>query len=145
MRKQPLRLDKENSLVTFKLRPSAAMMKENSPICASPMPTRSAVLSFVTGNEGSERAGDHLTHHDHRGDDKIGPAYLTRSVGSMSRPMETKKTALNMSRSGSISASIRRIWRASAMMAPIRNAPSATLYSSFTASNETPKQSPRRR
>ncbi len=28
------------SLVTFKLTPSAAMMKENSPICDRPMPTR---------------------------------------------------------------------------------------------------------
>ncbi len=38
---------------------------------------------------------------------------------------------------------MRTIWRASAMMAPMRKAPSATLYFNFTARSETPKQSPR--
>ncbi len=54
--------------------------------------------------------------------------------------METKKTALKRSRTGFISISIRAICRASAMTAPIRNAPSATLKPSFAASSETPKQ-----
>ena len=72
----------------------------------------------------------------------IGQAYSTRIFGSISRPMATKKIALNMSRTGSINRSICTNWRDSAMIAPIRKAPSTMLYSSFTTSRQKPKHRP---
>ena len=57
----------------------------------------------------------------------IGQAYSTTTPGSNIKPMATKKIALNMSRIGSIRCSMRLSERDSAITAPIRNAPSATL------------------
>ncbi|MNV83279.1 hypothetical protein D3C71_1770720 [compost metagenome] len=56
--------------------------------------------------------------------------------------MATKKMALNRSRTGSIRLSIFSNWRDSAMIAPIRKAPSTMLYSSFTTSRQKPKHRP---
>ncbi|MDT4814344.1 hypothetical protein FQZ97_473440 [compost metagenome] len=72
----------------------------------------------------------------------IGQAYSTSTLGSIKRPMATKKMALNMSRTGSIRRSICTSWRDSAMIAPIRKAPSTMLYSSFTTSRQKPKHRP---
>ncbi|MNL47810.1 hypothetical protein D3C87_1706160 [compost metagenome] len=72
----------------------------------------------------------------------IGQAYCSRIIGSSISPMATKKIALNKSRTGSIKRSIFSNCRDSAMIAPIRNAPSTMLYSSLTTSRQKPKHRP---
>ena len=57
----------------------------------------------------------------------MGRACVTIIAGLMSMPMVTKKIALNMSRMGSMRCSIFLSSRDSAMIAPMRNAPSAML------------------
>ena len=56
----------------------------------------------------------------------MGQRYCQTRWGSISIPMVTKKMALNMSRTGAVSFSILWMGRASAITAPMRNAPSAT-------------------
>ena len=49
-----------NSLVTCSVRPSAAMMNENSPICERPMPTRSEVRRSLPAMNAPSDTGQHL-------------------------------------------------------------------------------------
>ena len=114
-------------LVTPRFCPSAAMMKENSPIWASPMPTRREVR--VSWPERKVPKVQLATCPTMTATliTTMGCQYCASRAGSIIRPMATKKTALNMSRTGSTRASIRWISRDSAITAPMRKAPRATL------------------
>jgi len=131
------------SLVTFSVRPREAMMKENSPICAKPMPVRKALRVSCPPTNVPNVQVTTFPATTAMVMTTMGSQCRTSMPGSISSPMATKKIALNMSRTGSIIFSTRWISRDSAMTAPIKNAPSATLYPSFTASNENPKHSPK--
>ena len=131
-----------NRLVTFRFWPSEAMMKENSPIWASPIPTRREVRVSWPDKKVPKVQLATCPTITARLITTIGFQYCASSTGSIIRPMATKNTALNMSRTGSISASIRWISRDSAITAPMRKAPSATLYPSFRARRDRPKHSP---
>ncbi len=114
-------------LVTPSARPSEAMMKENSPICARPMPTRSEVRASLPAAKVPSVQLTILPSTTTVVMTMMGTAYSTSTLGSTSMPMVTKKMALNMSRRGSVMRSMSRISRDSAMMAPITKAPSAML------------------
>src|SRR5215475_9474740 len=83
------------------------MMNENSPICASPMPTRSEVR--VSCPASSVPAVQVVTFPATTASvmNVIGTAYSSSSFGSMSMPMATKNTAANMSRTGAVRCSMR--------------------------------------
>ncbi len=103
------------------------MMKENSPICARPMPTQSEVRRSRPPTKTPKLQVMHLAHDDQQRKDEDRPRIIARAFsGSISMPMVTKKMALNMSRTGAVSSSILWICRDSAITAPMRNAPSAT-------------------
>ncbi|MDR6356412.1 hypothetical protein Q3H58_003083 [Pseudomonas psychrotolerans] len=118
------------------------MMKENSPICARPIPTRSEVRPSLPAIRVPRLQARILPSTTATLITVIGQAYSISTLGSSKSPMATKKMALNMSRKGSTSFSIFSSWRDSAMMAPIRKAPSTTLYSSLATSRQKPKHSP---
>ncbi len=128
--------------MTCSVMPSAAMMNENSPICDSPMPTRSEVRPSLPAIKAPRPQDNILPSTTATVITAIGQAYCSRICGSIIKPMATKKIALNMSRTGSIRRSILINWRDSAMIAPIRNAPSTMLYSSLTTSRQKPKHRP---
>ncbi|MCY1432507.1 hypothetical protein D9M71_485070 [compost metagenome] len=96
----------KKSLVTCRVMPSAAMMKENSPICESPIPTRSEVRPSLPAIKAPMPQDSILPSTTAMVMTTIGQAYSTRIEGSISKPMATKKMALNRSRTGSISRSI---------------------------------------
>ncbi|MNZ99973.1 hypothetical protein D3C78_1193180 [compost metagenome] len=76
--------------------PSAAMMKENSPICAMPMPTRSEVRPSWPATKAPRPQLSSLPSTTARLIAAIGQACSRSTAGSISRPMATKKIALNM-------------------------------------------------
>src|SRR5471030_1735690 len=127
---------------TCKVMPSAAMMKENSPICERPIPTRSEVLPSLPAIKAPRPQESTLPSTTATVITAIGHAYCSRIIGSSIRPMATKKMALNRSRTGSIRRSIFSSCLDSAMIAPIRKAPRTMLYSSLTTNRQKPKHSP---
>ena len=114
-------------LVTFKVMPREAMMKENSPICANPIPTRSEVRLSFPATKVPKLQVTILPRTTTRVTIRIGSQCSRSIFGSIIRPIATKKMALNMSRMGSVRISMRPISRASAMTAPMIKAPRATL------------------
>ena len=73
---------------------------------------------------------------------RAGSAYWVSMTGSIFRPIATKNSAANMSRSGSIRCMTFSALRASATTAPTRKAPSATLNPIQAASRLAPKHKP---
>ena len=102
-------------------------MKENSPICARPIPTRSEVRLSFPATKVPKLQLTTFPSTTTRVMTRTGSQCSSNIAGSINRPIATKKMALNMSRMGSVRISIRPISRASAMTAPMMNAPSATL------------------
>ncbi|MNC50967.1 hypothetical protein D3C75_1002410 [compost metagenome] len=102
-------------------------MKENSPICDRPMPTRSEVRPSLPTTKAPRLQLRILPSTTATLITAIGQACAWSTAGSISRPMVTKKMALNMWRNGSTSRSICASWRDSAMIAPLRKAPSTRL------------------
>src|SRR5260363_192337 len=104
-----------------------AIMNENSPICARLIPMRIDVrpsCPAVKAPRPQERIFPNTTTGIMIA---IGPAYSTRTCQASISPIAMKKIALNISRSETISRSIACRARDSAIMAPIRKAPSAML------------------
>jgi len=76
--------------VTLSVTPSDAMMKENSPICDRPMPTRSDVrVSLPPTNARTNRSTPSRNHRQR--DDQNGLPVVISIPGLISNPMATKK------------------------------------------------------
>ena len=128
--------------MTPSVRPSVAMTKENSPICDRPVPTRTAVRKSCPATTVPNVLPTIWPIITTSEMPTMGTMCCHNSSGSTNRPIATKNTAVNRSRTGSTSDSIRRLCADSAMTAPTRNAPSATLKPSLSAISAVPKQSP---
>ena len=128
--------------VTPIVRPSVAITNENSPICDRPVPTRTAVRKSCPATTVPNVLPAICPIITTSEMPTMGTMCCHNSPGSTNRPIATKNTAVNRSRTGSTSDSMRRLCFDSAITAPTRNAPSATLKPSLAATSDVPKHSP---
>ena len=82
-------------------------MNENSPICARLMPTWSEVRVSLPPRKAPAEQVSTLPSTTAMVISRMGCQYSSSIAGWISRPIATKKMALNMSRTGSTSASMR--------------------------------------
>src|SRR5690348_8214015 len=123
--------------------PSEAITNENSPICAIVKPVRSASRALRPAHMNAPTLhASVLPTITAKANPSAGHNHGSICVGSSSNPIATKKIAANMSRTGRTSRTMRSEQRAGATTTPARNAPSATLKPSQTASRQAPKQMP---
>ena len=102
------------------------MMNENSPICASPIPTFSDVRGSLPATNVPSAQVTTFPTTTAAVITAIGIAYYHSTFGSINIPIATKNTALKMSRMPS---NVRSTWCrciVSATIVPRRNAPSAS-------------------
>src|SRR6185437_12432018 len=123
--------------------PSEAITNENSPIFAMVRPVRSASRALRPAHTNAPTLhASVLPTITARAKPNAGQIHGNIWVGSSNNPIATKKIAANMSRTGRTSRTMRSEQRAGATTTPARNAPSATLKPSHTASRQAPKQMP---
>ncbi len=114
-------------------------MNENSPICASPAPTVSAVFSGYRNAITSATAASVLPISTIAATSITCSGCSISTFGSNSIPTEMKNSTENASRSGSVSSAARRLNSDSRIIMPAKNAPSANETSnSFAAPNAMP-------
>ncbi len=122
--------------------PAPASMNENSPIWARLIPACRAVrVPAPVRNALTDTAPTLPTSTSSANTSTCGHSRATMP-GSINMPTETKNTATNMSRTGSMSRVTARLSPDSATSEPARNAPSATDQPTERASRATPKHSP---
>ena len=113
------------SPVACSVRPSPAMMKENSPICARLSPARTEVRIPIPVRKAPSETPTILPTTTVAVSAPTASQWRATSAGSMSMPTETKNTAANTSRTGSTRRSTCFSSPDSATSDPARNAPSA--------------------
>ena len=129
--------------MTFRLTPSEAMMKANSPICVRLNPHCMAVFSGCP--ESRTPAVPKMVCPSSTASTmaRIGNLYSTIMAGSTIIPTDTKKMAPNRSLTGATSLSMCSDSTVSANMDPMIKAPNAGEKPTLAASTTIPKQRPR--
>ena len=89
------------------VRPNVAMTNENSPICDRPVPTRTAVRKSCPATTVPKVLPTTCPTITTAEMPRIGTRCSHNNNGSTSMPIATKNTAMNKSRTGSTSDSIR--------------------------------------
>jgi hypothetical protein len=115
-----------NDRVAPVVRPRVAMMNENSPIWARLIPARSECWTPLPARKPPSDTPAILPTSTATVRTSTGAQCSATSDGSISTPIETKKIAAKMSRSGRISCSTFALSPDSATIIPARKAPSAT-------------------
>ena len=132
----------KKSLVTPRLLPMLAMMKENSPICTKLKPQCMAVFRLLPAANTPQMEKNICPKIVTSTRTMTGTMYCESRAGLTSMPTETKKTAPNKFLMGATSCSMRSASGASAIREPMINAPRAEEKPSLLAITTMPRHRP---